>query len=361
MKGRDVFVSVVVRVQNAAGFLAPALHGLIAVMEAHFAQYEIVLVDDASADATGAIITEIQTHSRNIQLYSLARAQGDNLALTAGLDHAIGDLIVTIDLRVDPPELIPEMAALVRDGVHIVYGLPRERRVQQGLYNRLMNGFIFALSRFNGLDVPVHVSGYRMFSRAVLTYMLGAPDRHRTLMLLPAMSGYGHATLDYDRLPLVSLGGRRPSRRWQALLKALDVTFAISTRPLRLITVLSLGISVLTVFYAVYVVMISVLRDDVAKGWASLSLQVSVLFFLVCIVLAVMSEYLLQVLETVRGQVRYHITHQSHSTQRALAGTRNVVGAEGLAPIASAAEPGIEQAIVQSDQIKPHQPQKTEL
>ncbi len=323
----DVFLSVVVRVQNAAGFIAPALRRLIGVMEGHFRYYEIVLVDDASVDATREIIRGIQTEARNIQLYCLARSLGDNVALTAGLDHAIGDLIATLDLRVDPPELLVEMAAQASGEVHVVYALPRERRARTDLYSRLMNGFVRGLSAVNGLSVPAEVSGYRLVSRAVLTFMLGAPDRHRTLMLLPAMSGYGHVSLDYDRLPVPAGVGR--GRRWTVVMKALDVTFAASTRPLRIITVMSLGISLLALGYAVLVVLISVFKRDVADGWASLSLQISGLFFLVCIILAVMSEYLLQVLETARGQARYHIATQSHSREMGLAQERIVVEVEG--------------------------------
>jgi glycosyltransferase involved in cell wall biosynthesis len=323
MSQSDVFLSVVVRVQNAAGFVAPALRRLIAVMEANFRHYEILLVDDASTDATSDIIRAIQAEARNIQLYRLARSQSDNVALTAGLDHAIGDLIATLDLYVDPPELLPAMAALATGETHVVYALPRERRERQGAYNRLLNGFITLLSLVNGLEVPAEVSGYRLVTRAVLTFMLGAPDRHRTLMLLPALSGYGHAAIDYDRMQVSPTAGR--GRAWRAVSKALDVTFATSTRPLRIITVMSLGISVLALLYAVLVVLISVFKDDVAKGWASLSLQISGLFFLVCIILAVMSEYLLQVLETARGQARYHIATQSHSQRMALAEPRIVV------------------------------------
>jgi glycosyltransferase involved in cell wall biosynthesis len=102
MTRREVFLSVVVRVHNAAEFIRPALERLIDVMEKNFNFYEVVLVDDASTDATRTIIADIQQSARNIQLYVLASHQGDNIAIIAGLDHTIGDLIVTVDLKVDP-------------------------------------------------------------------------------------------------------------------------------------------------------------------------------------------------------------------------------------------------------------------
>src|SRR5689334_19070876 len=124
MTRKEIFVSAVVRVRDAAGFIRTALERLIEVMETNFNFYEIVLVDDASIDATRAIVAEVQQRARNLQLYVLASRQGDNIAIIAGLDHAIGDLIVTIDLKVDPVELIPAMVDRAVGGIQIVYGLP---------------------------------------------------------------------------------------------------------------------------------------------------------------------------------------------------------------------------------------------
>ncbi len=330
MTRNEIFLSVVVRLHDAAGFIGPALQRLIGVMEQNFSFYEILLVDDASTDATRAIIAEIQQRARNIQLYVLAQRRGDNIAVTAGLDHAIGDRIVILDLRVDPPELIPAMVERAVGGTEIVYGLPRERLERRGLYNRLFGWLIYAMSRINQVDVPQAVSGYRLISRTVLNFMLEAPDRHRTLMLLPAISGYPHTTIEYDRL--VSRGKGPRIRRRQTFIKALDLVFSTSARPLlRVSTLMSLGISLVSFAYAILVLAIAVLKQDVAPGWVSLSLQISGLFFLTCIVLALLSEYLLQVLEVAKGGPRYHIAHQAHSSTLSLASPLNVVGSHDQA------------------------------
>jgi glycosyltransferase involved in cell wall biosynthesis len=338
MKRSEVFVSVIVRVRNAALFIGPAMHRLIAVMEESFRFYEIVLVDDASTDATRSIINDIQQQERNIQLYILAQTRGDNIAVTVGLDHAIGDMIVILDLKVDPPELIPAMVALAVQGTEIVYGLPRERLQGQGAYNRLFGWLIYAMGRINNIDVPQAVSGYRLISRTVLNFMLEAPDRHRTLMLLPAMSGYRHATIEYDRLISQREGPR--TRKRQTFIKALDLVFSASPRPLlRISTLMSLGISGISLVYSILVMLIGIFKQDVAPGWVSLSLQISGLFFLTCIVLAMLSEYLLQVLEMTKGGPRYHIAYQGHSSRLSLANSLNIVDTSDTQAIQTAALP----------------------
>lgn len=355
MRTRDIFVSVVLRVRDAESAIGPALLRLSAVMEAHFAFYEIIAVDDGSTDDTRARIAEVQDRARNIQLYGLARRRGDNIALTAGLDHAIGDMIVMLDPLLDPPELIPQMVERALGGVDIVYALPRARIGGRGLGQWATRGFVAGLARLNGVDAPQAMSSYRLLNRAVLNYMLAAVDRHRSLMFLPALSGYPYATLEYDRLA----GGAAPGA--ERVAKAVDLVFSTSARPLRIITLLSLGISVMTLVYALYSVLVYVVRDDVAAGWTSLSLQISGLFFLVCIILAVMSEYILQILEATTQHPRYHIAVQRQSATMEIARDRNVVAsgssagnaAAQLTVDASTSQAVLQQAIGDGGQVKP--------
>src|ERR1700692_2460135 len=137
MREREIFISVVLRVRDAERFIVNALERLVTVMEASFSYYEIVIIDDASIDGTRACIASVQACARNIQLYSLARRRGDNIALTAGLDHAIGDMIVMLDPLLDPPELIPTLVQRALDGAEVVYGLPKERMEGHSLQNML--------------------------------------------------------------------------------------------------------------------------------------------------------------------------------------------------------------------------------
>ncbi len=330
MRGRDIFISVVLRVRDAESYVTEALDRLVAVMEQAFSYYEILIVDDASIDATRERIAAVQARARNIQFYALARRKGDNIALTAGLDHAIGDMVVMLDPRMDPPELIPRMVERALDGAEIVYGLPRERMMGKGLQNLALRGFVALLAQLNNVDVPLAMSSYRLLNRNVLNYMLEAVDRHRSLMFLPALSGYPYDTLEYDRLP--SDGAARKRETGARIAKALDLLFSTSARPLRIITMMSLSISVLSLLYAVYVVLIVVVKDDIAKGWASMSLQISGLFFLVCIILAVMSEYILQILEATTHHPRYHIAAQHHSGMMQISRERNVIETHELEP-----------------------------
>jgi polyisoprenyl-phosphate glycosyltransferase len=328
MHKSQVLVSVIVSVTDAAQSIGPRLSLLSKVLSSNFQYYEIIVVDNASTDGTPGLVGELQRREKNIQCCVLARRRNDNVALTVGLDRAIGDFAVLMDLVRDPPELLPDLVALATHGAEIVYALPRERLRSAGLYNRIAGMFLSFVARLNQVDLPRATSTYRVLSRSVLNYVLESADHHRILDLAPALSGYPYKSLEYDRLS--GAGGNERSVGRNALYKALDLMFSSSVRPLRFVTLMSLGICVLIVIYAIYVVAVTFILKNIANGWVSLSLQISGLFFLVCIVLAVMSEYLLQVLEATKRRAPYHVSSESYSSTMDYKQDLNVVGSDAL-------------------------------
>jgi glycosyltransferase involved in cell wall biosynthesis len=323
----DVFVSIVCAIQNAEDCLDERLRRLCEKLSSGFQYYEILLIDNASTDGTAAIVQQILQEEKNVQYCVLSSEKSESVALSAGLERAIGDFIILMDPLTDPPELIPEMLERAVSGSEIVYGLPRERVRGRGLYDRLARLFLQLIARFNRVDIPQATSTYRLFSRSVLNFILESSDHHRILALAPALSGYRFTAIEYDRLRTAS-DPRRVGRR--ALYRALELTFSTSVRPLRLISLMSVGISLLTAFYAVYVVVTRLFQENVAPGWATLSLQVSGLFFLLSIVLAVMCEYLMQVLETTSRRPVYNIAREAQSSAMDYRQELNVVEANEL-------------------------------
>jgi glycosyltransferase involved in cell wall biosynthesis len=308
----EVLLSVVCTVHNGEEYLEKRLTDLSEVLKKQFQYYEILVIDNASTDQSPTIIQELLRREKNIQYCALSTARSEGVALTAGLDRAIGDFVLSLDLRIDPPEIIPEMFTLATDGAEIVYGLPIARVQGRGLYNKLAKLFFRFIARLNNVEIPQAMSTYRLLSRSVLNFILESSDHHRILPLAPALSGYSHSSLNYERIQSEPERSRKVGRR--ALFSALSLVFSTSVRPLRFVTMLSLGVSMLTVIYAIYVVGVRLLMDNVAEGWAALSLQVSGLFFLISIVLAVMCEYLLQMLETTIRRPVYHIARELQSS-----------------------------------------------
>ena len=324
----EIFPSVVLSVRNASAYFADYIARLSTLLEENFDHYEVIIVDDASTDETAAIIEAAQKRYPNITLFCLPKTYDQSIATIAGLDHAIGDIVITLDPNLDQPEIILDLAQEAAKGADIVYALPRDRAESRGLYNLAVKAFIKTLARLNRLDLPSAVSSARLFNRSVLNFILKAADRHRILAVAPALSGFRYATLVYDRESPAGRRGHRLARR-QALAKAYNLVFAISPRPLRFVTLMTLGICGMTILYAIYAVLYWLFSEDVTPGWTSLSLQISGLFFLISLVLSVMSEYLQQILESTERRPLYFVAKRNYSDVIAYAHDLNVVTKEG--------------------------------
>lgn len=338
----EIFVSVVMPVRETAAFIAGYIDRMTKVMSGAFDHYEVITVDDGSADGTVATIKAAQRQVPRVTLLVLsqlgvARRSVADTAIIAGLDKAIGDFVVILDPRLDQPELIPQMVQATLEGADIVYALPEDRLTGNGLANIMANFFIRTIGRAKGIELPMAISSCRLLSRSALNFILKSADRHRILILAPAMSGYEHATISYKReypgisgdpkvRHLAPSGGFRAA--WRSVQRALDLVFAVSVTPLRAVSLLALIMSAVTLLYSIYVLGFWALSDSTEPGWVSLSLQISGLFFMMSLVLSVMSEYLLRTLENTGHRPLYFLTEQSQSDILFMEDTPNVLNAK---------------------------------
>ncbi|NWG45408.1 MAG: glycosyltransferase [Alphaproteobacteria bacterium] len=311
MARKDAFPSVICAVTNARPVLAERLREISDVLAGTYRFYEIIIVDNASTDGTYALAETLLKSVKNVQYCLLSGRVGESAAVAAGLDRAIGDCIVTMDLLADPPELLPRMIGELREGCEIVYALPGGRLRGANIYDRTARLFLRSVARFNAVNVPEAMSSYRAFTRAVLNFILDSQNFHRTLPLAPAFSGYPYTSIEYERRPEARGSGRVGIG---AVLRALDILFSSSVRPLRLVTILAVGMSLFSILYAIYVVLTKIFVENVAPGWTTISLQISVFFLVTSVVIAVMSEYLLQVLEISNRRAPFHLRREMHSS-----------------------------------------------
>lgn len=305
---KDILVSVVVVTQNATRYIEPALEALSEQLAKHYKDYEIVVVDDGSRDRTAEVVESLQKRISNIQLYALPRSYGEAIATVAGLDNAIGDYVAVMDPETDPPETIPLMVSLAQGGYDVVYVADTSRKNRERFYDRLAKLFYRIFVKFTGSEIPQEASRFRLFSRAVVNYITAVNDRHHLLRVLPAISGFSHTVVPY-----VS----KPSSKQRSLLsrigEGISVLFNSSVKPLRFATYTALAAGFLNLLYAVYVVIVALIKPDVAEGWVSLSLQSSGMFFLISLVLTIISEYLYGIMERTQNRPLYHISRESSS------------------------------------------------
>jgi len=122
-------ISIIVPVYNEAESLRELNSRLTKVLGAAGYDYEVLCVDDGSRDETPEILRELSEIDLRFRAVILSRNFGKEVAMTAGLDHARGEMVVPIDADLqDPPELIPLMVAKANEGYDVVYARRRARK-----------------------------------------------------------------------------------------------------------------------------------------------------------------------------------------------------------------------------------------
>ena len=253
--------------------------------------YEIVLINDGSRDASWRIMQQMSSSDPHVLAINLSRNHGHQLALTAGLDLCRGDCILIIDADLqDPPELLPAMIAAMREQqADVVYGVRKSRAGETAFKRATAHGFYRLLSRATEVDIPVDAGDFRLMSRRALDALLAMPEQARFIRGMVAWIGFKQVPLVYDRAERFAGETKYPFSKM--LRFALDALTGFSSAPLKLAShaglLLSIG-SVLLILYIGYAWLIG--RS--VPGWTSLMLVVVVLGAVQMFVLALMGEYI---------------------------------------------------------------------
>jgi glycosyltransferase involved in cell wall biosynthesis len=268
--------------------------------------YEVIMVDDGSRDATASVLLAEQASWPQLRLRLLTANVGHQAAITAGLDTASGDHVVTMDADLqDPPELIPAMLARARqDGVDVVYAARADRssdswfkRTSAGAYYRVMR-------RSAHVELEPHVGDYRLMSKRVVTALRDLPERHRVYRLLVPWLGFPSAVVTYTRDARAAGHTKYSLRRMLNL--TVDSTTSFTTAPLRIATALGLMTAGVSMIAAVATVAAWFVGSTV-PGWASLTVVVLFLGSVQLLCVGVLGEYLGRVYEEVQRRPLYTV------------------------------------------------------
>ncbi|WP_324274268.1 hypothetical protein [Blastococcus brunescens] len=300
---KGTFVSVVVVAEPDAPWVEGELATLDKALSEVYPVHEIVLVLPGSR---GRIpwARGLAERQANLQVLGLLHGVSDEVAYTAGLDGALGDVVVTARLGVDRPWDIVRCASMVTDENAVVVGVDAAGKTGRRLAVRAGR----ALARRSmGEDITSVSLGLRGYSRAALDAWLPRRDRDRVLRMLPTISGYPSTEMHY------STGARTRSATATGTKQVLRAMFYSSSRPLRFAVGIALAASLANMLYALYVVAVGLFRGAV-EGWTSMSLQMSLMFFLLSVVIAIMAEFMYQSNETANERPIYRVAFEATSS-----------------------------------------------
>lgn len=253
--------------------------------------YEIVFVNDGSTDATLAEMHMLAEAEDNVTIVNLTRNFGKEIALTAGLCHAVGDAVVVIDADLqDPPALIPAFIEKYCEGYDIAYGRRTERRGDSWMKRATAGAFYRLMKRGGPVEVPANVGDFRLMSRRSLDALLRLPETHRFMKGLFAWIGYPSVAVDYVREP--RFVGKTKWNYARLLDLSIEGITAHTTAPLRLTSYLGFAIALSAFFWGAFYMLRTLVYGDAVQGFPTLFLTILLLGGAQLIALGVIGEYL---------------------------------------------------------------------
>ena len=252
--------------------------------------FELILVNDGSRDASWRLIEAQALACSNIVGVNLARNHGHQLAVTAGLALARGQRVMIIDADLqDPPELLGEMMRRMDEGCDVVYGR-RRARAREGRFKLASASLFYRLLRtIAEVDIPRDTGDFRLMSRRIVERLNAMPEQDRFLRGMVAWLGGKQVELLYDRDP------RHAGATGYTLSKmvrlAIDGLTSFSTAPLRLAGLLS-ALGVCAAFALTIYALVSFVLGKTTPGWTSLALIVVFFSTAQLICLTIFGEYL---------------------------------------------------------------------
>jgi polyisoprenyl-phosphate glycosyltransferase len=308
---RPRLLSVVTPAYNEAEGLPQLVKELGGVLPALADDHEIIVVDDGSTDDTEAVLARLHAADGRIRYLSLSRNFGHQPALLAGLEHARGDVVVTMDADLQhPPELLPEMVERWRSGDDVVYTTKAHASRSLSFQRRLLMRVGYAVLRFvSGMKLEFGQSDFRLLDRAVVDALVSMPERDKFLRGLVDWIGFRQTGIEYE--PRARFAGTEKYTFRQLLRLVTTGVFSFSILPLRLFTMFGMTIALLSMAYGVVAVIAGayalIAHDPTVSppGWATLAAAITFLGGIQLIGIGLLGEYLGRVYDETKARPTY--------------------------------------------------------
>lgn len=295
-------VSVVVPVCNEEANVPELRARLAAALAGQ--EFECILVDDGSTDATAAIVRDIAREDPRFKLVSLSRNFGHQAAIFAGLTFARGACVAVMDGDLqDPPELIPEMVRAWAKGAEVVYGVRTARR--EGWFTRAAAALFYRVqTRLTHVSMPLDAGDFAVMDRRVVDLIVATGERHPYVRGLRSWMGFRQVAFPYVRER--RRAGEAKYTVWKLFDLAVSGVVSFSVVPLRLVALAGTALSALSITGGVALVAAR-LAGARLFGWEASLLAWGVLtggflFGVQLLVMGLLGEYVGRALEEVQNR-----------------------------------------------------------
>jgi dolichol-phosphate mannosyltransferase len=271
---------------------------------------EIIYVDDGSRDGTLGILRGLASADPRVRYLSLSRNFGHQAALTAGLEHATGDVVISMDSDLQhPPELLPALLQKWKEGYEVVLTI-REDDPRLGRFKVLTSRVFYEVMRaLSDTEVRMSASDFRLMSAKAVDALLQLPETHRFLRGMVNWVGFPTTALSFR--PASRGGGVSKYTLRRMANFAVDALFSFSKAPLRLSLVLGAAVLALGLSFMVFALGEALLFTTEDAGWHAVLVAVLLVGGCILCSLGLVGEYVGRVYDQVKGRPLYLLKETS--------------------------------------------------
>ena len=255
-------------------------------------ELEFIFVDDGSRDGTLQKIQQLHAQDPRVRFVSFSRNFGKEAALLAGLDHARGDVVVTMDADLqDPPALLPEMYQLIRTGDYDQVGTRRvTRKGEPPIRSFFARRFYHLINHMSKVELVDGARDYRMMTRPVVDALISMREYNRFSKGLFEFVGFRTKWLEYENIERAA--GETKWSFWKLFAYAIEGICAFSTVPLVLAALLGVIFCLIAFIMVIIIIIRTLAFGDPVSGWPSLICVILLLGGLQLLALGIIGQYL---------------------------------------------------------------------
>lgn len=291
-------ISIVIPVFNEEQVIPQLYRQLTEVLDSWKYRYELILVNDGSSDASVRILEDLARTDPHLVIVDLSRNFGHQVAISAGLECSRGKAVIIMDGDLqDPPEVLPLFISKWKEGYDVVYAIRQKRK--EGLLKRMAYSVFYRLLQWLAhVDMPLDSGDFCLMDRRVVDLLVRMPERNRFLRGIRSWLGFRQVGVAYERH--ARQGGEPKYTVRKLMYLALDGLLSFSYMPLRMISVLGMGVSLFSLALAAYYFFKKLMYSLDPPGFATLVVAVFVLSGVQLITMGVMAEYVARISDEVK-------------------------------------------------------------
>ena len=273
-------------------------------LSSKYTDYEILVI--AMRNVQGAI-THCEDQIRQIpciRILQLSSNVTTSVAMSCGLENAIGDFMVFFDLTTDPVELIEKAVVSCKSGTDVIVGTSK---VKQSFVYSLFRPLAKYLLKLCDYHLPNNSTSFRCLSRRAANAVMSTGKFHHQFLMRIQKTGYEFKELNYEVIESKEKTFR------EGFYELLRLMVFNSSRPLRLMSILAFLGSFTALFFAIFALIINIVKNDVVPGWTSTLVIISLFSVIQFIILAFISEYLSRLLEEQSNSQSYAVVFEKNS------------------------------------------------